>query len=308
LTFGHWVRPWHIVLLALLLGAGNAFDAPARQAFVLEMVDRPALGNAIALNSAMFNTATAVGPAASGIIYALLGPAWCFTVNGISFLAVIAALLMMRIDSRPTHRSSRTRVIDELKEGILYVRSHAMIRTLITMVLITALFGLSFATLIPAWAVETLRGNAATNGWLQSARGIGALISALLIASLGRFNFRGRLLTVGSFAFPIMLAAFSFIRWLPLSLVLILGIGMSSILIFNLCNSLVQTLVQDSLRGRVMGIYSLTFFGIMPIGAILVGLSAQLLGEPSAFLINAAIMMAFSLLIWMMAPKLRRLE
>ena len=308
LAFSHMVQPWHIILMAFLLGVANAFDAPARQAFILEMVSREDLTNAIALNSTMFNTATAIGPAASGIIYALLGPAWCFTVNGISFLAVIAALLMMRIDSRPPNHSLRTRGIDELKEGILYVRSHAMIRTLITMVLITTLFGLSFATLIPAWAVETLRGNAATNGWLQSARGIGALISALLIASLGRFNFRGRLLTLGSFAFPIMLAAFSFIRRLPLSLVLILGIGMSSILIFNLCNSLVQTLVQDSLRGRVMGIYSLTFFGTMPIGAILVGLSAQLLGEPAAIVINAAIMMAFSILIWIMAPKLRRLE
>ena len=308
LTFLHLVQPWHIVCLAVGLGAANAFDAPARQAFVTEMVGREHLTNAIALNSTLFNTATALGPAVAGITYALFGPAWCFIINGISFLAVIAALLSMSFGTRLQKSGRRNRTIDDLKEGIRYVRSHVMIRALIFMILVMSLFGISFATLIPAWAVKILRGDATTNGWLQSARGLGALLSALLIASLGRFRFKGRLLFLGAFSFPLLLAVFAFVRWMPLSLIVLMGVGFSTILVFNLCNSLVQTLVQDSLRGRVMGIYSLTFFGMVPIGSLLVGLSAELLSEPVAVVINASFMLIFSILIWALVPKLRRLE
>jgi len=308
LTFFRLVQPWHVILLAAGLGVANAFEAPARQAFVTEMVGREDLTNAIALNSTMFNTATALGPAAAGITYALVGPAWCFIINGISFLAVIAALLMMKMEAKRPGMGMRKRAIDDLKEGLRYVRSHSMIRGLISMVLVTSLFGISFATLIPAWAVKILHGDATTNGWLQSARGIGALISALLIASLGRFRFKGRLLTLGAFSFPVLLIAFGFARWTPFSLLMLVGIGFSTILVFNLCNSLVQTLVQDSLRGRVMAIYSLTFFGTVPIGSLLVGLTAELLSEPAAVVLSAAVILVFSSLIWVFVPKLRELE
>jgi MFS family permease len=307
LAFAHIVRPWHILILALLLGVANAFDAPSRHAFVPEMVPREDLTNAIALNSSIFNTGTAVGPAAAGITYALFGPAWCFMINGLSFIAVIVALLVMKLNkvSRPESTSSPWQ---DLSEGFRYVLDHPMIRTIVGLVIITSLFGISFAVLIPAWAVKVLHGNAETNGWLQSARGVGALLSALLIASLGRFNFKGRLLTVGTILFPLLLWTFAFIRWLPLSLAFLVGVGGSVVFIFNLANALVQTLVKDSLRGRVMGIYSLTFFGFLPIGALWIGTMAEHFGETAAMAINASVMLLFSVLLAVSVPKLRALE
>jgi MFS family permease len=307
LTFLGLVRPWHIIGLAFLLGVANAFEAPARHAFVPDMVGREDLTNAIALNSTIFNSATAVGPAVAGITYAAFGPAWCFMINGVSFLAVLAALMLMKLElePRPAFVSSPWQ---DLKEGLRYVMNHRMIRTLVSLVTITSLFGVSFAVLFPAWAVDILHGDATTNGWLQSARGAGALAGALLIASLGRFNFRGRLLSAGALSFPLLLAVFALSRWLPLTLVLCLGIGGSAILIFNLANALIQTLVKDSLRGRVMSFYSMTFFGFMPVGALWIGILAEHFGDAIAVLANAALMLVFSVLIRVLAPKLRELE
>jgi MFS family permease len=307
LTFLRLVQPWHIVLLAFFLGAANAFDAPARHAFVPDMVPREDLTNAIALNSTIFNSAIAVGPAVAGVTYALVGPAWCFMINGLSFLAVIAALMMMHVN--PADRAvSDTSAWQDLKDGFSYVLSQPMIRTLILIVLVTGLFGSSFAVLIPAWAVDILHGNAATNGWLQSARGVGALLGALLIASLGRFSFRGRLLTLGTLAFPAVLLVFALVHWLPLSLLALLASGGALVFTFNIANALVQTLVRDELRGRVMGIYSLTFFGFLPIGALWIGLAAEKLGEPAAIIINSVALLAFSGLLTLLVPQLRRLE
>jgi MFS family permease len=307
LTFLHIVQPWHIVLLAFLLGVANAFDAPARHAFVPEMVPREDLTNAIALNSTIFNSAIAIGPAAAGIAYALVGPAWCFMINGVSFIAVIAALLKMEL--RPgAGPASSTSAWQELKEGFSYVLGHPMIRALIFLVMVTGLFGSSFAVLIPAWAVEIMHGNAATNGWLQSARGVGALLGALLIASLGQFSFRGRLLTLGTFAFPGLLLVFAVVRWLPLSLLVLVGSGGALVFTFNMANALVQTLVRDELRGRVMGIYSLMFFGFLPIGALWIGLTAEKFSEPAAILINAGILLVISGLVAIFVPGLTRLE
>jgi MFS family permease len=307
LTFLDIVKPWEIILLACLLGVANAFDAPARHAFVPDMVGRDDLTNAIALNSTIFNSATTIGPAVAGITYALVGPAWCFMINGLSFIAVIGSLWRMRLPAL-AKGARRSSALQDLKEGVIYVLTHRMIRTLITMIIVISLFGISFAILLPAWAVKVLGGDATTNGWLQSARGVGALIGALIIASLGRFEFKGRLLTFGSFAFPILVVAFSFVRHLPLSLVVLVGAGIANIFIFNLANSLVQTLVRDELRGRVMGIYSLTFFGFLPIGALLIGTTAEHYGEPAAVMIYAGIMVLLCAGIALSVPELRRLK
>jgi len=301
------IQPWHILVLAFLLGVANAFDAPARQAFTLEMVDREDLGNAIALNSAMFNTATAVGPAIAGLSYASLGPAWCFTINGLSFVAVIVALLMMQLKPTiiPPRRGS---TLDDLREGLGYAVKHNAIRSLIIIVGLTALLGISFSTLIPEWAVDILHGNATTNGLLQSARGVGSLAGALMIASLGRFKYRGKLIAIGSFILPVMLVAFALTRWTPLALVLLLAVGWSTMIQLNLCNALVQTLVPDQLRGRVMGIYSLIFMGVFPIGALLFGSLAQAFGSPATVITGALALMGFAILFWFKMPIIRRLE
>jgi MFS family permease len=307
LVFTDLVRPWHIVALAFLLGIANAFDGPARLAFVVELVDREDLTNAIALNATMFNLATATGPAMAGLTYALIGPAWCFLLNGLSFLAVIWALLRMRLT--PHERAAKLRSTwADLGEGVRYIAAHPTIRTLIGLVGATSLFGISFATLFPAWAVDVLGGDARTNGLLQSARGLGAMLSALMLASLGRFRFKGKLLTIGTFAFPLLLLVFTFVRSLPLSLVVLVGTGIAVILIMNVANALVQGLVPDALRGRVMSVYSMTFFGCMPLGALWIGAAAEYASAPIAMMIGALAALLFAALLFVFAPGVRALE
>jgi len=305
LTATNLVRPWHIILLAFALGTVNAFDAPARHAIVTDLVDdKEDMPNAIALNAAMFNAALVTGPALAGIIYALLGPEWCFIINGLSFFAVIAALAAMTPGPKREPKAPSS-VWGDLREGIRYAFSHRIILTIIGLVGIVSLLGMTFASIFPAWAVNVLKGNAATNGLLFSARGLGALVSSLFIASLGRFQFKGKLLTAGSVLFPVMLMAFSFTRSLPLSLIMLVGAGGAAVLVLNVANCLVQTIVDDRLRGRVMSIYSLTFFGFFPLGSLLVGITAEKLGEPTALAINAAVLMVFAVGVWVFVPGLR---
>ncbi|HKI79780.1 MAG TPA: MFS transporter [Ignavibacteriaceae bacterium] len=305
LTFTGLIQPWHIITLAFFLGVANSFDAPARQAFVLELVERDDLTNAIALNSTIFNTATAVGPAIAGITYAFFGPAWCFTINAVSFIGVIIALKLMTL--KPFIKAEiKTSALADLKEGLKYIYSEKIVLTIISLVGVISIFGISYITLLPAWAVTIMHGNAATNGFLQSARGLGALVSALFIASLGRFAFTGKLLTIGSFLFPILIMIFSFLELLPITLVVLFFIGFSIILIFNLANALIQRLVPDELRGRIMGVYSFTFFGFLPVGALLMGAMAEKFTEPIAVLIGALVTLSFSVLIWYRVPGLRR--
>jgi len=304
LTFAHWIRPWHIILLAFGFGVLNAFDAPPRQALVQELVHSDDLTNAIALNATMFNIGVSLGPAVGGLTYAFFGPAWCFTINGLSFIAVILALARMELGSF-VPRPHKTSIAADLKEGLRYVVTHPMIRTIIGLIGIVSLFGMSFITLMPAWAVKILHGDATTNGLLQSLRGLGALAGALFIASLGRFHFRGKLLTAGLFLFPLCLLAFSAIRWLPGSLAVLFGAGFAQMLILNLANSSVQTDTPDALRGRVMSIYTLVFFGVMPLGALLVGWTASGIGEPGTVIIGSLIVLAFAALAFAVSPRLR---
>jgi MFS family permease len=181
-----------------------------------------------------------------------------------------------------------------------------MVRTIVGLIATVTFFGIAYVTLLPAWAVRMLSGDAKTNGFLFSARGLGALTGALIIASLGRFNFRGKLLTAGTIVMPIVLLVFSFVRSVPLSLLLLFGAGLSMILIFNLCNALVQTFAPNELRGRVMSVYSLVFFGSMPIAALGIGWTAHLLGEQAAVIIGASIMFLASGLVFLFFPQLRR--
>ncbi len=296
LAFTGLVQPWHIIVLAFMLGICNAFDAPARQAFLLEMVDREVLTNAIALNAAMFTSAIVIGPAVGGLAYAWVGPEWCFTLNGLSYLAVIAALLMMKL--KPVPRTGRKIAsLGDIKEGLVYVLRHPSVRMLITNIGITTIFGIGVATLVPAWSVNVLHGDSTTNGFLLSARGIGSLIGALMIAALGMRNIRGRLWTYGSFVMPIFLLIFSVVRALPLALLAMVGIGWGFVMINNVTNAMVQTQIADEMRGRVMGIYTLVFFGSMPVGSFLAGNVAEVVGEPATAVISASILLVFATLV-----------
>ncbi len=307
LTFSHLIQPWLIILLAFFLGVAQAFDAPARQALVVELVPREDLTNAIALNSTMVNAALFLGPAFSGLVYTFFGPAWCFLINGISYLAIIFALLAMKL--RPVEKAVvKNSAWQDWRNGLSYLFGQRVLLALIANIGLLSFFGAGALTILPAWAVKELGGDARTNGWLQSARGLGALLAALLIASLGRFKFRGRLLTAGAFSLPVLMLAFSFSRHLGLSLLILLGVGVGLIVVANLTNALVQGLVEDSMRGRVMGIYALSFFGFMPLGSLWVGQIAHLLGERTALIINTGLFLAFILVIWGLVPKLRTLE
>lgn len=307
LTFLNLIQPWHILILAFCLGIANAFDAPARQSIIPEMVGKENLANAIALNSTMFNTATAVGPAIGGLIYAALGPGWCFTINGISFIAVIFALLLMHLNTPPKLPSTNS-ALNDLKEGLIYVAKHPIIRLLILNLATISLFGFGMIALIPAWAVNVLKGDSVTNGLLLSARGIGALIGALMIASLGSIKFRGKLLAIGSIVMPVFMMIFSLLKWIPLSLITLGIAGWGWMVTLNLSNVIVQTTVQDELRGRVMGVYTLTFFGLMPMGSLISGAIASRLGEPTTVMMSAFILLVFSLVLWVYLPALRRQE
>jgi predicted MFS family arabinose efflux permease len=305
LTFTGLVQAWMVVVMAFLLGIANAFDAPSRLAFVNELVDRQDMTNAIALNATMFNTATAIGPAIGGLVYAAVGPAWCFFFNGLSFIAVIGALGLMHIRYTAPAAQQRS-ALRGIQEGFRYVGSQVVVRTVIMNILVVALFGISFVTLMPAWAVDVLGGDATTNGYLQSARGIGALVGALMLATLSGIAPKGRLITIGGFVFPLMLLIFANVAVLPLSLLLLMGIGWGFMVFINSCNALVQSLVPDELRGRVMGIYTLTFFGIMPLGSLLAGAAAERIGAPAAVMVGAAIVLIFAGLVWWRVPGLRR--
>ncbi len=307
LTFAHLVQPWFIIILAFLLGVAQAFDAPARQALVAELVPRDDLTNAIALNSTMVNAAFFLGPAFSGLVYTFFGPAWCFLINGVSYLAVIMALCLIKL--KPLRREeSQNSAVDDLRQGINYLRRQHLILALMANIAWLSLFGAGTLTLLPAWAVKILHGDARTNGWLQSARGLGALVAALFLASLGRFRLRGRLLTLAAFSLPLLMMIFSFSAHLGLSLIILFIVGMGIITIANLSNSLVQGLVADSMRGRVMGLYSLSFFGFMPLGSLWAGQIAAALGEREAVMLNAGLLLIFLSVVWLLAPKIKKLE
>jgi MFS family permease len=307
LVFTGIVQPWHIVLLAGLLGIANAFDAPARQAFVVELVDRQDMINAIALNSTMFNAATVVGPSAAGITYALFGPAWCFTINGVTYIAVIVALALMRIQVPPLRKRAQS-MWAEIKEGLAYTL-HDRLTLVVTLTMgMVSLFGLSVVTLLPAWSVDVLKGDVTTNGLLLSARGAGALLGALMVASLGRMKVQGKLWTAGSFIMPLTLLFFAGTRWLPLAMFVLVLAGWGFMIQANTSNALVQTQVPDHLRGRVMGIYTLVFFGGMPLGALLAGGLANYLGEPLTLTLGAIALLVCSAVVWLVLPGLRRGE
>ena len=307
LTFTGLVQPWQIIVLAFLLGCANAFDAPARQAFVTDLVDRRDLANAIALNSSMINAATVIGPAVAGITYAAFGPAWCFTINGFTFIAVIVALLLMKLAPfLPVEKT--VSIFREIREGLQFVARTPTIRTLIVNLGILSLAGLGFVTLLPVWAVDVLGGDATTNGFLHTARGLGALSGALLIAAIGQSYSKGKLLTIATFVMPLFLFLLSLTKILPTSFIALLGTGWGFMVIVNLSNTLVQTNITDELRGRVMGIFTFTFFGLMPIGSLVNGAIADQIGASSTIQINALFLMAAAVVLVLRFPFIRAQE
>ena len=285
------VRPWMVLALALFFGVFNAFDLPARQSFLVELVGKEDLSNAIALNSAAFNTARIVGPAIAGVLVATIGEGGCFWLNALSYLAVIASLLRLDLPPRAADAARDERALSNLVEGVRYALSVGPIRNLLLLLGFTAGLGFQYMVLLPVYAREILHAGAQAYGLLVSAFGIGSLLSAVLMTrKLDRWDLRRNLL-VGLGSAGAGLAAFAWSRWLPLSLAMGFLAGFGLILYVASTNTLLQITTEDRFRGRIMSLYTLMFVGTAPIGALVSGVIAQHAGAPVATSFSAAVLL-----------------
>jgi len=279
LTLVHWITLWHIIILGLCLGVANALDAPTRHSFIVQLVDnRQDLSNAIALNSAMFNSARLIGPALAGLLIAWTGEGVCFVVNTLSFLAVIAALLAMKIPAQSMNSTVKNGIFQELKDGFFYTFRSKPIRLVLLHFAFVALFGMSFTVLLPILAEDILKGGSRGLGFLMGAMGIGALISSIIMAlrqdNRGLWKFAGTSSTV----FGLGLLALSHSRHLVISLIVMVITGYGMVNIMTASNTFLQTHIEDSKRARVMAFYLLAFFGTVPFGNLVTGTVASLIG------------------------------
>jgi MFS family permease len=281
LTLGGWVRIWQVFVLASLMGLASAFDIPARQAFLIEMVGKEDLMNAIALNSSMVNGARIVGPALAGLVVAAVGEGWCFFVNGVSFLAVLGALLAMdRVPREQTQGGRAT--FGHVAEGFRYVAHTAPIRALLVLLGLISLTGMSYSVLMPVIVDRILHGGPKGLGFLMGCSGVGALLGALSLAARHGVRGLGRWITFASMGFGLSLIAFSTSRVFWLSAVLLVPAGYAMMVQMASSNTLIQAMVPDRLRGRVMAVYSMMFMGMAPFGALLAGVLARTLSAPIA--------------------------
>jgi MFS family permease len=289
LVWTHVVAVWQVLLLATLLGIASAFDIPMRQAFVYEMVGKDDLMNAIALNSSLFNGARVIGPAIAGLLIGTIGIAWCYFLNGLSYIAVIAGLLMMRLPYRPPTPKT-TSAWTGFREVLVYLRSDRRLRVLMMLTAILSVFGFPYISMMPVFARDVLHRGATGYGALTSSIGIGAVIGALGVAlASARIRARGRLMVIGGTAFGILLVLFSASRSLALAMALLGLAGCAMIVNNSLTNTLIQTNAPDHLRGRIMGFYSFVFVGMAPFGAFLFGLVAEHVGVPKTIAAGGAI-------------------
>jgi MFS family permease len=299
------ITPAQIMLIAVLNGMVMAFDAPSRQAVVVELVGKQHLPNAIALNSVAFNSSRIIGPAIAGILVSTIGMSGCFYINGISFLAVLIALLLIRIEKK--FSTSNNTALKDLKEGLAFIKNNRLILILISMVGLVSLFGVSYVILMPVFANDVLKVGVKGLGILMSSTGFGALIGALILARLGDFQYKGRFLMVSSLIFSISLILFSMSKAFLLSLFILLFLGGSSVSSIALINTILQTKVPDILRGRVMSVFMLTFAGFMPFGNLIAGALAQALSVSFAVMSGGIICTAFFVVINIAYPQIRQM-
>ena len=279
LTLSGRVQVWQIMVLAAGLGVVNAFDIPARQAFLIDMVAREDLLNAIALNSSMFNGARIVGPAIAGILVASIGEGWCFFANAVSYIAVIIGLLMMRI-VRPADLSHQGSPLENVIEGFSFVRRTGPIRAILLLLGLVSFVGMPYAVLMPVFADQILHGGAKGLGILMAATGVGALVGAASLAARVNVKGLGKVIATCAGGFGITLIVFSFSRIFWLSTVLLVPVGLTMMVQMASSNTLIQSMTPDRLRGRVMAVYSMMFMGLAPFGAFLAGALAHRIGAP----------------------------
>jgi MFS family permease len=294
LTLARVINIHEVIWLSVLQGLINAFDMPGRQAFLVQMVEeKQDLGNAIALNSSMVNMARLVGPALAGLVIGSVGEGYCFLIDGISYLAVIASLVMMRVKVAPVMRSFAP-LLEQLKDGWTYVRGFAPIRTILSLFALISLMGMPFMVLMPIFASKILHGGPHTLGFLLGASGIGALISAISLALRKTVRGLTTMIQISAGVFGLGLISFGLSSWLPLSLFLMLIVGFGMMQGMAASNTVIQTLVPEDKRGRVMSYYTMAFVGMAPFGSLLAGALAHRLGAPHAVMITGACCLAGS--------------
>lgn len=305
LTLSGRVQIWHIFLLAGLLGVVNAFDIPTRQSFIVDMVGKEDLMNAIALNSSMFNGARIVGPAIAGILVAAIGEGWCFFANGVSYVAVIAGLLSMSAiaHARVTLPTSAGVAI---LEGFRFVRRTMPVRRLLLLLGLVSLMGMPYAVLMPIFADRILHSGASGLGYLMGCSGVGALFGALMLAMRNGLRGLGRWVALSSGGFGASIILFAVSHWFWLSAALLVPAGFCMMVQMASSNTLIQAMVPDHLRGRVMAIYSMMFMGMAPIGALLAGGLANTIGAPLTVALGGVVCMGGSLVFGSHLQTLRR--
>lgn len=303
LVFSGTVAVWHIVVLNAFLGVINSFDMPARQAFVSQIVeDKEDLANAIALNSAMFNGARIIGPSIAGLAIAALGEGLCYLLNAISYIAVLGALLAMNIKVTNTTPSSSENIAGGLKEGLLYTYKSLPIRMVLLLLALVSLVGFPILPLMPLFAGQILGGGPDTLGWLMSTFGLGALVGTIFLASRKSIVGIEKIIAATSVIFAAGLMAFSLSATIELSLVIAFIMGFGIIAQMASTNTIIQTLVDEDKRARVMSLYVLSFGGITPIGSLLAGHVAGIIGAPYTFLLGGGLVLAGALLFVVKLP------
>ncbi|MBC1223429.1 MFS transporter [Nostoc sp. UCD121] len=301
------IEVWHIIALSLCQGFINALDAPARQAFVPELVERREdLANAIAINSTMINGARLIGPAIGGLLIARVGTGYCFLIDGLSYIAVLAALLAMKVkpwknvvtDGNP---------LQKVKEGFVYAFSFPPIRSILLLSALVSLMGLQNTILVPVIAEQVLKGGAESLGFLMAASGVGALTGGIYLATRQTILGIGKLIALAPAILGVGLIAFSLSRYLPLSLFTMLFVGLGTILQIAASNTFLQTIVEDDKRGRLMSLYTMSFLGMIPVGNLLGGVLASRIGAPNTLIIDGIACILGSIIFSRQLPALRKI-
>ena len=301
------IQMWHIVTLSIVLGCINAFDVPSRHSFVIEMVEKKEdLGNAIALNSMMFNGARIIGPSIAGLMLATAGEGICFLINAVSYIFVIASLLMMHVNPREIPEKEN-HLLKELKEGLDYTFGFAPIKHLILLLAVVSLMGTSYQVLMPVFAKEVLHGGSQTFGFLMGAAGLGALLGAVFLASRESVLKLGRIIPAAAGLFGAGLIILSFIKVYPITLILMVLIGLGMMLHTASSNTILQTITEDDKRGRVMGFYTMAIMGTAPFGSLIGGFLAKTIGTPETIMIGGVSCVVGALLFLKKLPELKSL-
>ncbi len=304
LTLLHIVRVWEIMVLAALLGVVNAFDVPARQSLLIEMVVREDLMNAIALNSSMFNGARIIGPAIAGILVARIGEGWCFFANAVSYIAVIVGLLMMKFESLRT-ASKDTSPYEHIVEGFRFVRRTKPILALVLLIGVVSLVAVPYSVLMPIFADQVLHRGAHGLGILMGSSGVGALLGALTLAIRRGVHGLGRVVGAAAAAFGVSLVLFAVSNSFWLSVALLIPVGYAVMLQMSSSNTLIQAMVPDELRGRAMAMYTMMFMGMAPLGSLFAGALAEKIGAPWTVAIGGVAAFVAALVFMRYLPSLR---